>query len=224
MESSEIKSLAEIIPLVTQTRATEPDGITSSSTQVDVTAELSALSVGKKFLVCSFDSYTGVAKNKVVIAAHKKPLPWMYIFGPTGSGKTHLAIAVIRYMLESGRMQADGKHRTIKFANVAELLFEIRHTYDSGRFGENEWSHMQKYNNADLLVLDDLGAERTSDWALDVIYRVIAYRDKNGLVTITTSNFDPAEIEKIHGAPVASRICQGEIIKIDAADYRKKRG
>lgn len=209
------------------TRATGQDGITSSPlqkmTEGHILWAIASLGVGSKFVRCSFDNYDGGSKNAVMIAAGKKPLPWMYLFGQTGSGKTHLAVAVIRYLIESGRASLDKIKTSVAFANVPEMLFEIRHTYDSGKFGETEWSHMQQYNLATLLILDDLGAERTNDWATDIIYRIIANRDKNERTTITTSNFSPAEIEKIHGAPVASRICQGAVIKIDTNDYRKKR-
>jgi DNA replication protein DnaC len=204
-------------------QATEPDGITSSRSQL-IEAEIYRLGVGKKFVCCGFDNYVGEKSKQLVIdAADQAPLPWMYIFGPTGCGKTHLAIAIIRYLFESERIYKDGKARTVIFANVAEMLFDIRHTYDAGKFGDKEWDHMNKYNRADILIFDDLGAERQNDWAVDIIYRIIYHRYKEGLCTITTSNFDPGKIETIHGAPVASRLCSGEIIKIEMLDYRKKR-
>lgn len=145
----------------------------------------------------------------------------MFISGKTGSGKTHLACAILADLFYRGKI-AD-KKGTIKrqdFITAPELLLKIKHTFD-GHGDEAEL--ISWYSFGDLLVLDDFGAEKASDWSNNVLYVILNRRYRNCLPTIITSNLSPQEVENEHGARIASRIMCGNIFVIDAPDYRKKK-
>jgi DNA replication protein DnaC len=197
----------------------DKDGQLQSVSRVD--SYIYWLGIGKRFIKASFENYRGPAAKKIAEFVALKPVPWIYMYGVAGCGKTHLTAAIVRALFESGRIGPDTK-RNLKYANVPELLFEIKHTY-SERFCEDEMQKIKRFQDADVLILDDIGTERVNDWSVEIIYRIINYRWRECACTIVTSNFSPTELEKMHGAPIVSRLCSGEIVNIESGDYRKKR-
>jgi DNA replication protein DnaC len=73
------------------------------------------------------------------------------------------------------------------------------------------------------LCLDDLGAEKTTEYAITTLYLIIDRRIRNEMQTIITTNLSLDEIEATLGARIASRLAEMKIIKINMPDYRKKR-
>lgn len=85
---------------------------------------------------------------------------------------------------------------------------------------------------AGLLILDDLGAERVTDWQLDVVARIVEHHyDRNETNTIVTSNYSPADLARrlgkddpIQGERIVSRLIEGAIkLKLDRADLRVRK-
>ena len=108
------------------------------------------------------------------------------------------------------------------FVTVPELLFEIRQTFKDDSF-ESEKSIVDKYSGVSLLVLDDLGAEKTTEWAESTLYLIIDRRNRDEKWTIVTSNLTLPEIEQTLGARIASRLSDMKVVNIKLPDYRKKR-
>lgn len=136
--------------------------------------------------------------------------------GKTGCGKTHLAVSIVRELvLRSCDVRC-------KFITAPELLFEIRATFNS----KNEVTEdeiINKYSSCELLILDDLGAEKTSDFSMQTLYLIIDRRNRNLKPTIVTTNLSLAEIEEKIDARIASRLADMKVIKLNMPDYRKKR-
>jgi DNA replication protein DnaC len=110
-----------------------------------------------------------------------------YITGEPGTGKTVLAaLMLLKKMRENYITQA---HRAYMFINVPELLLEIRSCYDVDS-ERKEADLLKSYKQIDYLVLDDLGAEKASAWALQTFYLLINYRYEHQKITIVTSNLD----------------------------------
>lgn len=140
----------------------------------------------------------------------------LMFYGRAGSGKTHLSISIARNVIEKKLIPA-------KFTRVIDLLFEIRGTYSrSEKFrvdGEKEL--IAKYAGVPLLILDDLGAEKTTDWARQVLYNIIDQRWINQKPIIVTSNLSLDELEERLGERITSRIagmCQ--LVEMRGEDYR----
>jgi DNA replication protein DnaC len=101
------------------------------------------------------------------------------LFGPSGCGKTHLAAAIANHRLELGR--------EVFFAVVPDLLDHLR-----GTFGPNsDISYddlFEGVRNTPLLILDDLGVQSSSPWALEKLFQLLNHRFNADLPTVITLN------------------------------------
>jgi len=126
-----------------------------------------------------------------------------YIQGPVGSGKTLLAACML---LEAKRHRfLEATSGDMLFITVPEFLNMIKATYDDPE--ENEQAVLNKFSEADFLVLDDFGAERTTDWAMSMLYLLINRRYEEMRTTVFTSNIDLQELaEKLGDERIPARI------------------
>ena len=154
------------------------------------------------------------------------PSCWLYLHGPTGVGKTHLAVAIA-----NGLIAKDVK---VTFWNVPDLLDRLRHTYSS----DNEASFYQMFDNirnAELLILDDFGSQNMTDWALEKIYQLITHRHDRVMPTVITSPYILWEnannrhldrmIDKQQWEAICSRLNDSSIVTerlMMAPDYRNR--
>ncbi len=111
----------------------------------------------------------------------------LIICGKSGRGKTHLACAILNHL--------DKKH-SLAFEHIPTLLEKIRR-------GEGR---LEQLLNVELLVLDDLGGERESEWALEKLLIIVDGRLNNLKATIYTTNFNFDELELRVGSRLSSRI------------------
>lgn len=137
-----------------------------------------------------------------------------YIWGHPGTGKTYAAAAAVRLALKDGK--------TARMISSMRLLDRIKQGYDTG-----DSYVLESAETVQLLVLDDLGAERPTEWAIETISRLIDTRYMVNKPTIITSNYKLGELrdvwEGIPGARVASRIAGAcKIIHFDGEDRRIK--
>lgn len=129
------------------------------------------------------------------------------LIGPYGSGKTHLAAAIIHKLAENGVKSY--------FAVVPELLDIMRRDYDDNNA---MWRNVEY---ASLLVLDDLGAERPTEWTREQLYRLINSRYETLLPTVITTNYSTKDLVERIGQRIVSRLVEMTTpCKLDAEDYR----
>jgi DNA replication protein DnaC len=109
--------------------------------------------------------------------------PGLLLIGETGCGKTHLAVAALREIMAKG---FEGL-----FCNYQTLLNDIKAGYDPA----SNSSSREAYHTAldtEVLLLDDLGAHRITDWVEDTINSIVTYRCDNRKALIATTNMpDP---------------------------------
>ncbi len=145
----------------------------------------------------------------------------MFLEGQPGVGKTHLAVAVLKQVIE--RTGARGI-----FYDTRDLLRVIRSTYDPST-RTTELEVLRPVMSADILVLDDLGAEKTSEWVEETMNLIVNTRYNERRLTIFTSNYkdipddtDPNALLFRIGYRMRSRLhemCDFEVL--DGADYRE---
>ena len=107
------------------------------------------------------------------------PHGWFVMIGPNGCGKTHLAAAIANQNLKAGAV--------VLFTVVPDLLAHLRST-----FGPNATEaydqRFAKMREAELLVLDDLGAHQSSPWASEKLFQLLNYRYNSSFPTVITAN------------------------------------
>ena len=121
---------------------------------------------------------------------------WCFIYGRSGSGKTMLASVMVRDIILSWRKDA-------KRVNAAELMLQLRETM-SGNGSES--AIIDRYSKAEVLILDDLGAIGSTDYALASIYLILNRRSESAAQTIITSNLSIEDISKKIDVRIADRI------------------
>lgn len=137
----------------------------------------------------------------------------VFIHGPTGTGKTHLAIATAKESICESAI----------FVTAPELLLAIRSCFSDGA-ARREDDLIQEYTSTDLLILDDLGAEKSTEYSITTLYLIIDRRDRSLKRTIITSNLSLQEISEKLDARIASRLSSMKIVNLSKLpDYRKKR-
>jgi DNA replication protein DnaC len=146
----------------------------------------------------------------------------LLLIGSHGVGKTHLAVAILKAVIRT-------KHARAYFYETGELLKLVRDTYASDT---NEMDVLRPVLEADLLVLDDLGVEKTSEWVQEMIGHVVNIRYSERRPTIFTTNLidtdDPLHPKSFMyrlGPRTRSRLFEMcEWIYMDAIDTREVGG
>ena len=112
------------------------------------------------------------------------------------------------------------KAGALAFVTVPELLDNLRGAYNDPGRDIDEW--MDSVKNADLLLLDDLGAERANEWVRERIFVIVNHRYREELPTIFTSNTGPKDLAAQLGERTASRIiAMCDWISLEGEDYRE---
>lgn len=126
----------------------------------------------------------------------ENPERGLLLVGGTGSGKTHVAVGILIEVLRQGF--------TGVYYNVTDLLSDLRSTFDS-RNDLQEATILDEVASVDLLVLDDLGAEKASDWVRDRLYLIVNTRYEAEKATIITTNCDDLDLKERVGPRIVSR-------------------
>ena len=149
--------------------------------------------IGKRFQENNFENFKTNSSNKNAVEMIKDYTnkcinnalnKGIIITGESGVGKTHLASSVANKLIENDKIVLIGR--------LSQLLDIIKETFKNSEKSENEL--IELYSNVDMLIIDDLGTEKISNWALDKLYTIIENRNENRLPIIITTRFDKDEL------------------------------
>jgi len=137
----------------------------------------------------------------------------LWFWGDVGTGKTSLAMLV--------SMAAERSGRSVAIYPLTRLLAEIKQTYDR----DADASYLQLFRRlsmVDLLQLDDLGTERTTEWVLEQLYSIVNERWQDQRAIVVTTNLDHTALREQLGARTVSRLIEicGEPLPIMGPDLR----
>jgi len=169
-----------------------------------VKAIIGASGMHTRFLRRTFDSFQPTAENERALRACKlyadtfrDKLPannqepgrnGLFITGPKGTGKTHLAAAIANQLMQQGT--------AVICMTMIDLLDRIKQTYEQqGQWGAaTEANVLRTYKEVTLLIIDDMGKEPATEWVASKIYAIINARYEAYLPTIITTNYSDAEL------------------------------
>jgi DNA replication protein DnaC len=109
----------------------------------------------------------------------------LWFFGDVGTGKTTLAMLVSRTALERGR--------SVAIYSLPRLLAEIRQTFETAAEGSYV-DFLDRLAAVDLLHVDDVGAEKTSEWVLEQLYAIVNARYEEERSILVTTNLERDEL------------------------------
>ena len=196
--------------------------------------------VPPRYESCSFESFNGLTERlraaKAVLIKFVEEYPisgcGLLILGPCGVGKTHLAVAVLRGLVF--RREVEGI-----FYDFRELLRRIQNSYNAVSQG-SEMEILKPVLESPVLVLDDLGAERPTEWVRDTFAYILNSRYNRKLTTIITTNFEDRvreprsagdgtrlsaeeSLEERIGVRLRSRLHEMcKVIQLEGDDFRAK--
>lgn len=186
--------------------------------------------IPKRYEHCDFESFvTDLADGKTWTSQHAQSLKQakmlvqafvrdypgatekgLLVMGPSGVGKTHLAVAALKELLRRG-------HQGL-FCDYRELLKEIQASYNPAS-ESTEMGILDPVRTAEILVLDDLGASKPSDWVRDVVGIVLNSRYNEKRTTLITTNY--ADSPASESEPV--RLPNGKLIPPSREDSLEQR-
>ncbi len=114
--------------------------------------------------------------------------PGLLLCGDTGTGKTHLAVAALKVIIDKG-------HQGI-FFDYQNLLDRIRSSYDKTS-GSSDKETYRSAMDAEVLLLDDLGSHRVTEWVEDTVTSIVTYRCNHKKPLIATTNLSPDDTGSI---------------------------
>ena len=132
------------------------------------------------------------------------------LWGPPGVGKTHTAFALANHLLDKGR--------NVIVATALDLMAELR---GSVTHGCGQGARVAECDG--LVVIDDLGAEKSTDFAIQELYRIISKREAWESLTLVTTNLSPDQIAERKGPRMVSRLASGLVRELTGPDRRLSR-
>lgn len=160
-----------------------------------------ASGMGARFLSKTFETFTITPQNRQAAETARRyadsfeamcPRPGapepgrngLFIVGPPGTGKTHLAAAIANKLINDGQI--------VVCMTMIDMLERIRRTFNGDG---SEAEVIRRYKTAPLLIIDDMGKEPPTEWAISTVYNIINGRYEAYLPTIVTSNYSGGELE-----------------------------
>jgi DNA replication protein DnaC len=185
--------------------------------------------VPKRYYDCHFQSYKIMNPSQERAFKYASKLAMEYpaiergllFMGTVGVGKTHLSVAILRGLMEKGV--------PCLFYEFGSLLKEIQDSYNKIS-QTSEMRLLAPVYEAEVLVLDELGASKPTDWVRDTMMQIIGTRYNDKKLTIFTTNYldarrAPTEetLEDRVGVRLRSRLFEMcKTVQIEGEDYRRR--
>lgn len=202
--------------------------------------------IPRRYQHCLFESYeTGSLFDPSLVAAKlisrrfvedysaATPGPGLLLTGSIGVGKTHLAVGILHSLIVEKGVPG-------LFCDYRELLKEIQHSYNP-QVTTTELEILRPVFEAEVLVLDELGAAKPTEWVWDTVAHILNTRYNDKRTTIITTNYPDAPAGGVSTGPrnavreetlgdrvgdrMRSRLSEMCVtVQMNGADFRQKVG
>jgi DNA replication protein DnaC len=150
---------------------------------------LEAAKIPERYRDCNFENFADNVPSLQSAKRRAREFVDLYpavdagllLVGPAGRGKTHLACAILSELVVTKSVAG-------LYADFSDLLLRIQTSFRPDADSSKE-SVLNPYADAEVLVLDELGASKPHPWVLDVLYNLLNTRYNRKRITIATSNF-----------------------------------
>lgn len=147
---------------------------------------------------------------KAYAADFSRRSPSLLLYGKTGLGKTHLSLAIAGNAVEEGY--------GVIYSSAQNLFNKL----EKDKFGKADANTEEAIFDCDLLIIDDLGAEFTTQFTVSALYNIVNSRELEGKPTIISTNLMPEQLTKAYGERIASRILSNYVmLYFDGSDIRQ---
>ncbi len=147
---------------------------------------------------------------KAYAADFSRRSPSLLLYGKTGLGKTHLSLAIAGKAVEEGY--------GVIYSSAQNLFNKL----EKDKFGKADANTEEAILDCDLLIIDDLGAEFTTQFTVSALYNIVNSRELEGKPTIISTNLMPEQLTKAYGERIASRILSNYVmLYFDGSDIRQ---
>ncbi len=134
----------------------------------------------------------------------------LLLYGHTGLGKTHLSLAIAGKVVEAG-------HGVI-YSSAQNLFNKL----EKEKFGRSDGNTEENILGCDLLIIDDLGAEFTTQFTVSALYNIVNSRELEGKPIIISTNLTPEQLLSTYSERIASRILNNyTLLRFDGTDIRQ---
>lgn len=217
-----MKSMNELMRLVSAGQETVQDVMDTSAQRDDelidelmqervaINMKTTAQRLPPRFTDANLESVESDLREKMLAAVDAGR--GLYLYGDTGLGKTYASAAMA---LELAR-----REKSVYWFNTAELLYRMRESFNGG---ERSLA-LDKMRSAGVVVLDDIGVENPSQWAVETLSVVVNKVYENMSLLIVTSNLSPRHLGERLGTRLAGRVVENcDVIKMSGKNRRTQR-
>lgn len=178
------------------------------------------LGIGSQIKKCTFDSFQldcypntvdpvlGISQKEQMKTVYEYCYEWakdfsknstgLIMLGKTGLGKTHLSLAILGVVINKGY--------SVYYDSVQNIMDKLQKEHFSRNAQGEQESVTQELFESDLLILDDLGAEFSTQFTVSQLYNILNTRMINSLPVIISTNLTVREIEEKYSQRIASRV------------------
>ena len=147
---------------------------------------------------------------KAYAADFSRRSPSLLLYGKTGLGKTHLSLAIAGNAVEEGY--------GVIYSSAQNLFNKL----EKDKFGKADANTEEAILDCDLLIIDDLGAEFTTQFTVSALYNIVNSRELESKPTIISTNLMPEQLTKDYVERIASRILSNYVmLYFDGSDIRQ---
>ena len=147
---------------------------------------------------------------KTYAAEFNRKAPSLLLYGHTGLGKTHLSLAIAGKAVEAGY--------GVIYSSAQNLFNKL----EKEKFGRSNGSTEENILDCDLLIIDDLGAEFTTQFTISALYNIVNSRELESKPTIISTNLSPEQLLTAYSERIASRILNNyTLLRFDGSDIRQ---